>query len=134
MSYYVLDTDTSIYWLNGKEGIREKVGQHSIDQLRTTMITLAELKYGAYNSQRVAENSKNIADFLCKVRVLPLDQQAVDRFGAIKAGLRRKGQPISDFDLLIAAITLEYDGILVTNNLAHFARIPGLRYENWLAE
>lgn len=133
MTYYVLDTDTSIYWLNGKENIREKVRQNGTDRLRTTIITLAELKYGAYNSQRVEENLNNIADFLQKVRVLPLDQRAVDRFGVIKVDLRRKGQPISDFDVLIAAITLEYQGILVTNNCDHFSRISGLCYENWLA-
>lgn len=132
MSYYVLDTDTSIYWLNGKEVIREKVRQHDINRLRTTIITLAELKYGAYNSQRVEENLNNIADFLRKVRVLPLNQRAADRFGVMKFNLRRKGQPISDFDILIAAITLEYQGTLVTNNGDHFSRITGLNIENWL--
>ena len=75
MSYYVLDTDTSIYWLHGKERIREQVRRHGIERLRTTIITLAELKFGAYNSQRVQENLNNIADFLQKVRVLPLDQR-----------------------------------------------------------
>ena len=132
MTYYVLDTDTSIYWLNGKENIRKKIREYGPDCLRTTIITLAELKYGAYNSQKVKENLTNIAHFLRKVRVLPLSQQATDRFGSMKVDLRRKGQPISDFDLLIAAITLEYEGIVVTNNCDHFSRIPGLRYENWL--
>jgi predicted nucleic acid-binding protein len=56
MMYYVLDTDISIYWLNGKEGIRENVRRYGIERLRTTIITLAELKFGAYNSQRVQEN------------------------------------------------------------------------------
>ena len=63
MSDYVLDTDTCIYWLNGEEKIRRKVEQVGPDNLRLTIITLAELRYGAYNSQNVSENLKNIDNF-----------------------------------------------------------------------
>jgi len=66
------------------------------------------------------------------VKVLPLDRAAADTFGRLKAELQRQGTPLSDFDLLIAAITLRYDGILVTNNTAHFEKVAGLQYENWL--
>ena len=80
MSDYVLDTDTCIYWLNGEGKIRRNVEQVGPDNLRLTIITLAELRYGAYNSQNVSENLKNIDNFLGKVRVLPLDHDAADRF------------------------------------------------------
>ena len=66
MSDYVLDTDTCIYWLNGEGKIRTKVEQVGPDNLRMTIITLAELRYGAYNSQNVRENLKNINNFLKK--------------------------------------------------------------------
>ncbi len=104
MSDYVLDTDTCIYWLNGEGKIRRKVEQVGPDNLRLTIITLAELRYGAYNSQNVSENLKNIDNFLRKVRVLPLDHDAADRFGKIKVDLRKKGQIIEDFDVLINCI------------------------------
>jgi tRNA(fMet)-specific endonuclease VapC len=97
-----------------------------------TIITLAELKYGAYCSQKVSENLESILRFLKKVKVLPLNYDAVERFGKIKAELRRSGQGIQDFDLLIASITLSHGGVLVTNNVGHFKRINGLKYENWL--
>jgi Predicted nucleic acid-binding protein, contains PIN domain len=64
--------------------------------------------------------------------VLPLDEEATDRFGKIKVNLRISGQMIEDFDILIASITLGRSGILVTNNVEHFKRIAGLSYENWL--
>lgn len=133
MSCYVLDSDTCIYWLKGNERIRQKVTEVGTDQLNLTIITLAELKFGAYNSQRVKENLKNIDNFLRKVKVLPLNSQAADKFGAIKARLRREGRVIEDLDILIAVITLSYDGVLVTNNTAHFSRIADLKYENWIA-
>ena len=134
MTEYILDTDTCIYWLKGKGEIHRKVEQVGTDHLKTTMITLAELKYGAYHSQQVNENLKNIDNFLIKVEVLPLSEEAADLFGKIKTDLRRSGQMIEDFDILIASITLTYGGILVTNNVDHFKKIGGLNYESWLEQ
>ncbi len=90
------------------------------------------MRYGAYNSQKKEENLNNIDKFLKKTGVLSLDKNAADRFGKIKSDLRRKGQLIGDLDILIASITLEHNGILVTNNTEHFKRIADLSYENWL--
>jgi tRNA(fMet)-specific endonuclease VapC len=134
MTQYVLDTDTCIYWLKGEEKVRKRVEQIGADSLRMTIITLAELKYGAYYSKNASENLESIGKFLRKVKVLSLDYDAAERFGKIKAELRRSGQIIQDFDILIASITLSHAGVLVTNNTEHFKRIPGLSYENWLQE
>ena len=134
MSNYVLDTNTCIYWLKGREEVRRKIEQAGTNNLKMTIITLAELRYGAYNSQKVKENLKNINNFLRKVRVLFLNEDATNRFGKIKVDLRRSGQVIDDFDILIAAITLNNGGILVTNNTEHFKRIEGLKYENWIGD
>lgn len=49
----------------------------------------------------------------------------------MKAELRRRGQPVADFDLLIASVTLAENRILVTNNTRHYERIAGLQLENW---
>jgi len=131
MTRYVLDTDTCIYWLNGETSIRDNISRRAPLSLNTTMITYAELKFGAYNSKRTEENLRNIQNFIKGVPVLPLNREASDAFGSIKARLRRKGQPIGDFDILIAAITLSFDAVLVTNNMAHFQRVEELRCESW---
>lgn len=131
MTRYVLDTDTCIYWLNGETSIRDNISRRAPLSLNTTMITYAELKFGAYNSKRTEENLRNIENFIKGVPVLPLNREASDAFGSIKAQLRREGQPIGDFDILIAAITLSFDAILVTNNLSHFERVEELRCESW---
>ncbi len=129
---YVLDTDICIYWLNGNKRIRDKIMRIGTDSLRTTIITVAELRYGAYNSQKVEENLININKFLRKVRIIGLGKRAAERFGEIKAELRKKGELIGDFDIAIASITLNHKGILITNNIEHFKRIAGLHCENWL--
>lgn len=129
---YVWDTDTCIYWLKGREEIRHKVREIGEDNIGMTIVTLAELKYGAYSSQKVQQNLKTIANLLRKVKVLNLDQDSADRFGSIKANLRKKGKLIEDFDILNASITMVNDGVLVTGNTERFKRIKGLKLENWL--
>ena len=63
MTQYVLDTDTCIYWLKGEEKIRKSVEQVGADNLRMTIITLAELKYGAYYSKNASEILRVLLSF-----------------------------------------------------------------------
>ena len=104
MSNYVLDTDTCIYWLKGMSKIRDKIEQVGTRNLRMTIITLAELRYGAYNSKKIAENLQSLHNFLRKIRILSLNEDSTDRFGRIKAKLRSKGQMIDDFDCVNCSI------------------------------
>ena len=66
-----------------------------------------------------------------QLSVLPLSDSALKTFGQIKADLRKQGQPLADFDLLIASTALAAGRTLVTNNLRHYTRISGLQLENW---
>ncbi len=71
---------------------------------------------------------------LSKIQVgfLYLDNSAVKKFGELKAELCRLGQPITEFDLLIASVALTENYILVTNNTRHYSRIPDLQLDNWI--
>lgn len=128
---YLLDTDTCIYWLNGRQSIRERLLAVGWGQVGICVITAAELYYGAYNSSRVSENLARAALFVQQLPVLPLNDNALRRFGELKAELRRRGQPLADFDLLIASVALAEAYVLVTNNTRHYDRIAGLQLENW---
>jgi len=132
MSNYILDTNTCIYWLKGREEIRRKIEEVGTDNLRITIITLAELRFGAYNSKKIEDNLRNIDNFLKKIPIIYLSENAADKFGKIKVDLRKSGKVIDDFDILIGAITLQENDILVTNNTEHFKRIEGLTFENWV--
>jgi len=128
---YLLDTDTCIYWLRNRQSVRERVREVGWNQISICVITVAELYYGAYNSNRVTENLARAEFFIQNLPVLPLNDTALRRFGELKAELRRTGQPIADFDLLIASVALAESYILVTNNTRHYDRIPELQLENW---
>lgn len=61
---YLLDTDTCIYWLNGRQSVREKLLAVGWGELGICAITAAELYYGAYNSNRVSENLAHAQQFI----------------------------------------------------------------------
>ncbi|MHC5745028.1 MAG: PIN domain-containing protein [Nostoc sp.] len=130
---YLLDTDTCIYWLNGRQSVRDKLLAVGWDEVCICVITAAELYYGAYNSNRVSENLGNAEEFIQNLPVLPLTDPALRKYGELKAELRRIGQTIAEFDLLIASVAIAENYTLVTNNIRHYSRISNLQLENWIS-
>ncbi len=128
---FLLDTDTCVFWLRGHQSVRDRLISVGLDEVGISIITLAELRYGADCSTKPKANHRVIDDFISGITVLHVDLEIARSFGKLKAYLRQKGELVADFDLLIAATALTYDLILVTNNLNHFCRIPDLRLESW---
>jgi tRNA(fMet)-specific endonuclease VapC len=128
---YLLDTDTCVYALRGRASVREHLTQTGPTEIAISIVTLAELRYGAACSLRPDDNHRAIDDFAQGISLLGIDPATTRAFGDIKAGLRAKGELLEDFDLLIAATASSLNLTLVTNNLDHFQRISGLRLENW---
>ena len=104
----------------------------------TTIVTIQEITRGwlallnrpARASQQVqlyARFQRNI-EVLREWDILPFDSEAAGLF----ENLRRQRLRIGTMDLKIAAICLAHDALLLTRNLADFARVAGLRVENWL--
>ena len=129
---YLLDTDTIISLLRGNRAIAARIEIVGEDHIATTVINLAELYFGAFNSTRVDHNLRVVDEFRLATQVLGLDTSAAVLFGKIKAGLRRERSLVNDSDLLIASVAISTHSVLVTNNVRHFNRIPGLVVENWM--
>ena len=129
---YLLDTDTCVFALRGNVSVRERLSGVEPEALAISVITLAELYYGASCSARPEENHDVVDDFVVGVNVLGLDEEIARVFGDFKARLRKSGMLIDDFDLLIASVAYCYDLTLVTHNLHHFGRIPELQIEDWV--
>lgn len=130
---YLLDTDICIYWLKGVPAVLERVKTVGVSQIAISTITVAELYFGAYNSAKIEENLARAEDFARQISIAPLDDLVLKAFGRIKADLRKQGQPLADFDLLIAGTVLANEFVLVTNNMQHYERIANLKLENWSA-
>ena len=130
MKTYLIDTNTCIYYINGKTGLDKKFEKAGAENCFISEITLAELKFGVENSEQKEKNKKTLDDFLAGIKVLPIIN-ALDVYAKEKARLRRKGNLIDDFDLLIGATAISNNLILVTNNTRDFDRINGIILEDW---
>ncbi|OGV97739.1 MAG: hypothetical protein A2Z59_12835 [Nitrospinae bacterium RIFCSPLOWO2_02_39_17] len=133
MVKYLLDTNICIAWLKGNPSIKEKLSARSPEEISVSTINIAELFFGAYNSDRVKHNLDKLRNFISEVEIINLDITALEKYGELKTLLRKQGNIIDEFDLLIAGICLANGLILVTNNEKHFVCIEGLTVENWLA-
>ena len=129
---FLLDTDTCVCWLRGNSLVRDRFAAVGTESSGVSVITLAELRYGANCSSRPEANHQAIDDFISGIPVLGIDQDIVRTFADVKAQLRKQGSLIEDLDLLIAATARTHGLILVTNNVDHYSRIPGLLLENWI--
>ncbi|HCE43340.1 MAG TPA: VapC toxin family PIN domain ribonuclease [Lentisphaeria bacterium] len=131
---YLLDTDTIIYFFKNDAAVVANFRLHDDSPKAISVITYAELLYGAENSERRNENMARIHRFCELVPVIDVTRAVMETFSSTKLSLRKSGKPLDDFDLVIAstAITLGYS--IVTNNVRHFSRIRGLKTENWKNE
>jgi tRNA(fMet)-specific endonuclease VapC len=93
--------------------------------LFTTAVTAMELYKGAYASKD-NRNVERVRSILELFTVLPIDDFVYEAFGRLAAGLSLAGNPVGDFDEVIAAIALCSDGEIITRD-RHFQNIPGLR-------
>lgn len=131
MKSYLLDTNICVFLLRRKYGVEQRLSEISPDQCFISEITIAELKYGAYKSNRIEENLALIDEFVNYINVVPFSE-SVDFYAKEKNRLRTIGTPVEDFDLLIASAAISKGLTLVTDNTKHFARIEGITLENWI--
>lgn len=131
---YLLDTDIVIYSLKGHPEVKKNLERNLHAALKISVVTLMELYYGAYKSQKVTSNLGKIKSIEDAVEIIPIGRESAEVFAMLKSGLEKAGTPLDDFDLILAACALANDLVLVTNNVKHFERIEGLRLTNWAQE
>ena len=128
---YLLDTNICIHFFRGKFNLIEKFQEIRLVNCAISEITLAELVFGAENSANPKKNYKLIDGFSEEVKILPI-YNAINIYAKEKVRLRKTGDMISDFDMLIGATAIANDLIMVTENLKEFKRISEIRIENWI--
>ena len=134
MISYMLDTNICIYVINARSPtVLARFRQERLGNIGISCVTAAELAFGVAKSGS-ARNREALEMFLAPLEVLPFDAAAIWHYGELRAGLERRGQLIGALDTMIAAHALASNTILVTNNTREFARVPGLRLENWAGE
>jgi tRNA(fMet)-specific endonuclease VapC len=131
---YLLDTDTVIYILKADPVVAANLKKHIHDPIKIGTVTLMELYYGAYKSQKVTSNLAKIRTLENFMEIIPVGEEVAEIFGREKVRLEKEGTPLDDFDLVIGCCALAHNLTLVTNNVRHFKRIEGLQVTNWIEE
>ena len=135
---YLLDTDilSNLFKRAPSTALIAKLASVPVEHQFTSSITLGELVYGAYRLASRTEALLHQVDntILPNLPVLPFDVAAARGYGEVRAELERQGATVGDADLRIGAIALARGLTVVTGNVRHFNRIPGLNVENWLEE
>lgn len=131
MKQYLLDTNICIFFLRGKYGVADRLMKIGMGNCHISEITVGELLYGAACSIHKEKHLSQIYDLIGLLSVEPI-YPVLPVFAEIKAGLRRQGSMIDDFDLLIGATAKGNNMILVTENVRHLSHIPDMEIENWI--
>jgi tRNA(fMet)-specific endonuclease VapC len=128
---YLLDTNICIHFFRGKFNLIDKFTEVYIENCAISEITLAELTFGAENSPNPNKNHKLIESFSEHIKILPI-YNAIPIYAKEKVRLRKSGEMISDFDLLIGTSAIANDLIMVTENVKEFEKISKIQMENWI--
>ncbi len=128
----LLDTNTCVAILRQDPKVVDRYRQMLPDEVMVPWIVCAELFYGAYLSQELRKNLRQVRNFLAPLEIATADEESAVAYGRIRADLRAQGQTIGSNDFIIAAIALAGGFILVTHNTKEFSRVPGLKLEDWL--
>jgi tRNA(fMet)-specific endonuclease VapC len=124
---YLLDTSWIIEVLAGRE---ETVRHHknlNLASVAVSHVSMGEIYEVAFNYANPHAHLSSFRQFLAPYTMLSLNEPIMEKFAEVRAHLRRRGQIISDFDILLGATALHYNLTVLTYNRKHFQRIPDIK-------
>jgi tRNA(fMet)-specific endonuclease VapC len=124
-----LDTSAAVACIRGEPSAAEWVSRGGA--LYLPVICVGELRYGALHSARPTENLARLGPFIDLCAVLTVTVPVAERYAQVRQALAQKGTPIPEADLWIAAIALEHELPLLSND-AHFDQVAGLTRYDWI--
>ena len=133
---YVLDTNALSALMKGDARALAQLRRAGRAEVGIPQPVIAEMSYGLERLPKSKRRQALEQRFDLLRAELPRSQwtdTVSERFGEVKANLERKGLRIEDFDAAIAAHALADGAVLVTANLDHMVRVPGLSVEDWTA-
>ena len=129
---FLLDTNIVCDLVRNPQGkCAAKIAAVGESNVCTSIVVSAELRYGAAK-KRSARLTRQVDEVLEALEVVPFEAPADSIYGAVRTKLDAAGTPIGGNDLLIASHALALGLTLVTDNEREFARVGGLKIENWL--
>src|SRR5438477_10916506 len=116
MTRYLVDTNHASAVYRRQLDLCQHKKHRSGDTFGIATPAVGELWFMVFNSSRAVENIPGMVAVIAQYETWDFDQTAASEFGRIKADLRRKGRPIQDVDVQIAAIARVNDLTLLTDD------------------
>jgi tRNA(fMet)-specific endonuclease VapC len=134
---YLLDTNACIALINGTEASVRRRFQRAVARKSVILLSSVvafELWYGVAKTQRKDGNTQRLEAFFAGPLEWTLfDEEDARAAGSIRAELEAIGKPIGAYDVLLAGQARRRRATLVTSNTMEFARVSGLKWEDWAA-
>lgn len=128
---FLIDTDVCSAHLRKTPQVSSRLIAN-LGQLHLSVLTLGELLSWTMRDNSPPKYHRALSQFLTDVSILEIDHHIAQRFGEIRAGLLDQGISVSSIDLFIGATALTHGLTVVTHNVRHFSKIPGLLVEDWI--
>ena len=119
--------------MRGMFELNRKITLAGIRNCYLSEITVAELYYGAENSDNPQKTMRQTEEFISLFHVIPFGK-SLHTFGREMAYLKSIGRKIESFDMAIGATALQHKMVMVTDNIDHLGRIRGIDIEDWKTE
>ena len=94
------------------------------------VIVIGEYRYGLIRSRDRNHLRRLLGSLIRESIVLPVDETTADSYAEVRDELRRKGKPIPENDLWIAALARQHDQLVVSCD-DHFDHVSGLHRIGW---
>jgi tRNA(fMet)-specific endonuclease VapC len=137
MTTYLLDTNACIALINGSDASVRRRFQRAVARdsiILLSSIVAFELWYGVAKSQRQEGNTQRLEAFFAgPLEWAQFDEADARAAGTVRAELEAVGKPIGAYDVLLSGQARRRGATLVTSNAREFARVAGLKWEDWAA-
>jgi tRNA(fMet)-specific endonuclease VapC len=120
---FLIDANIAVYLMDeGNDALKARVSSCAVGEMGISVISYAEVAYGTHKGKTPPPDILDA--FIRAVPIVAFDEAAARAYAELPFKRAR-------FDRLLAAHALSMDAIVVTNNEADFADVPGLKIENW---
>lgn len=125
---YLLDTNIVIALFAGDPNVQAYV--HSAEEIFLSSVVLGELYYGAANSSRPEPNTRAIERLAQSCTTLPIDTRTAIEYAQIRLNLKKRGRPIPENDIWLAACALQH-GVALVSRDRHFESVDSIEVVEW---
>jgi tRNA(fMet)-specific endonuclease VapC len=130
-SLHLLDTNTASCILKGNPPrVREHLLRTPMGEIAISVVTEAELRFGVERGPDLPKLRIAVEEFLLRLQILPWDSEAARNYARMRADLEKRGTPMGNLDMMIAAQALTSGAKLVSGDRV-FRRVNGLKVEDW---